>query len=330
MPEISVIIPVYNAEKYLSSCLDSVLNQTFSDIEIICVDDCSTDASPAILEEYCNKDSRIRILRNAVNLRAADTRNVGLDNARGKYIYFIDADDYIDSGYLEELHAVSEKTGADIVMNINIRTDTDGKIADYVHPPMPKLPDNGGYLSNAVAIEQTFCVVWMRLFKRQFLEDYQIRFQRVNMTEDNVFHFMTNVNASSIYAFRGKYAYNYVLHNDSVTGIVKANNQRDYVTMKANDIIYDYLSSHGLLGKTRARVFSVLGFFKVDTDEKFELYKSFFTKIEAFLRQHEEDYNELDLFFADAVLSADSLEDYLSRHPVSVGMAYIKNKNKKI
>ncbi len=91
---ISVIVPVYNVEKYLSKCLDSIINQTYQNLEIICVDDGSTDSSPMILEEYAKKDSRIKIItRQNGGLSAA--RNTGVKNATGEFVSFVDSDDWI-------------------------------------------------------------------------------------------------------------------------------------------------------------------------------------------------------------------------------------------
>ena len=100
MPKISVIIPVYNVEKYLGQCLDSVVNQTFKDIEIICIDDGSTDSSLDILKKYAQIDSRIIII-NSENNGVSEARNKGIERAKGDYIYFIDGDDYIDQQCLE-------------------------------------------------------------------------------------------------------------------------------------------------------------------------------------------------------------------------------------
>ena len=94
-PEISIIIPVYNVEKYLDECLNSAANQTFENIEIICVNDGSTDGSLEILESHASKDKRIRIISQE-NKGVSSARNEGLDAARGKYIYFMDSDDYMD------------------------------------------------------------------------------------------------------------------------------------------------------------------------------------------------------------------------------------------
>ncbi len=95
-PKISIIIPVYNVEKYLAECLDSCINQTLEDIEIICVDDCSTDNSYKILEEYSKKDPQIKIFRQKENKKQGAARNKGLEIATGEYIWFVDSDDYID------------------------------------------------------------------------------------------------------------------------------------------------------------------------------------------------------------------------------------------
>lgn len=114
-PLVSVIIPVYNAEKYLRETLDCVCNQTLRNIEIICVDDGSTDASLAILQEYAARDGRFRILQQK-NQYAGVARNNGMAAARGKYLSFLDADDLFEPDMLEKLSTRAEETGADIVI----------------------------------------------------------------------------------------------------------------------------------------------------------------------------------------------------------------------
>jgi glycosyltransferase involved in cell wall biosynthesis len=115
MPKISVIIPVYNVEKYLARCLDSVIAQTFSDIEIVCINDGSTDNSADILSEYATRDSRIRIVSQE-NAGLSIARNVGLEHISGQYVCFIDSDDWVDENYLEVLFNLLSNSGADIAM----------------------------------------------------------------------------------------------------------------------------------------------------------------------------------------------------------------------
>jgi len=96
LPLLTIAVAVYNTEKYLRECLDSVVDQTYRNLEIICVNDCSTDNSLEILEEYATKDKRIKIIINEKNLGLGVTRNVGMEAAHGEYILFIDSDDWLD------------------------------------------------------------------------------------------------------------------------------------------------------------------------------------------------------------------------------------------
>ena len=112
MPKVSVVIPVYNVEKYLGECLDSVLRQTLNEIEIICVDDGSTDGSAAILQKYAAADPRIRLISQA-NAGLSAARNAGMDAATGKYIYFLDSDDYISADAMEKCFSICERDDLD-------------------------------------------------------------------------------------------------------------------------------------------------------------------------------------------------------------------------
>lgn len=113
---ISVIIPVYNVSKHLGKCLDTVLNQTFKDFEIIAIDDNSTDNSYEILKEYSKKDSRIIIFKNPHNIGAARTRNIGIQLARGKYLTILDSDDFFEYDFLEKMFNEAENTNSDLVL----------------------------------------------------------------------------------------------------------------------------------------------------------------------------------------------------------------------
>lgn len=120
MPKVSVIIPVYNVEKYLRKCLDSVIHQTLTDIEIICVNDGSTDNSPDIINEYTKKDARIKII-NQKNSGQSIARNTGIEAAHGEFIGFVDSDDWIDKNYFEKLYNTAIKNNADIACATIVR-----------------------------------------------------------------------------------------------------------------------------------------------------------------------------------------------------------------
>ena len=114
--KVSVVIPVYNAETYLKECLDSVLGQSLREIEVVCVDDDSTDASQEILMEYRQRDDRIVIIQESVHRGQAYARNLGMALARGKYIYFVDSDDVVKEDAMMALYHEAEKYGVDGVL----------------------------------------------------------------------------------------------------------------------------------------------------------------------------------------------------------------------
>lgn len=116
-PQISVIVPIHNTSQYLEQCMDTLVNQTFRDIEIICVNDGSTDCSQEILEKFASADKRIILLyRSCASGSAALPRNMGLERASGKYVIFLDSDDYFAETMLEKLYEYAEEWNADLVM----------------------------------------------------------------------------------------------------------------------------------------------------------------------------------------------------------------------
>ncbi len=197
MPKVSVIIPVYNVEKYLGECLDSVLWQTLKDIEIICVNDGSTDGSAKMLAEYAAKDPRIRIITQA-NAGLSAARNVGMDAATGKYIYFLDSDDYIKDDAMEKCFSICERDGLDqLVFNSECLFEDESmgiellrkKAKSYLLPP--ELSDT--VLNGAEALEKLrdlkyFCVcVPFRMLRLECLRNASLRFVPGIIHEDDLF-----------------------------------------------------------------------------------------------------------------------------------------------
>lgn len=113
--KVSVIIPVYNGEKYICQCLDSVISQSLKDIEIICVDDGSSDSTPMLLEEYCKKDKRVCVITQE-NVNAGAARNAGLDIAQGEYLSFLDADDFFEKDMLLKAYNQASSLQCEIVV----------------------------------------------------------------------------------------------------------------------------------------------------------------------------------------------------------------------
>lgn len=120
MPKVSVVVPFYNTEKYLEKCLDSLVNQTLKELEIILVNDGSTDSSLEIAKNYQQKDSRIKIVEQE-HLKQGAARNSGMKVAAGEYIGFVDSDDWVDLDYFEKLYNTAKQYNADIALATNVR-----------------------------------------------------------------------------------------------------------------------------------------------------------------------------------------------------------------
>lgn len=130
-PKVSIIVPVYNVEKYIDECIKSIVTQTLYDIEIICVDDCGTDNSMAIVEKYAKTDKRIKILRHKKNSGLSASRNTGIEHSSAPYLMFCDSDDFYAPTMCQEMLNAIEKSGADIAMcgtNIIYETDIDKSV----------------------------------------------------------------------------------------------------------------------------------------------------------------------------------------------------------
>ncbi len=188
--KVSVVVPVYNVERYLGECLDSLLGQTLKDIEVICVDDGSTDGSAKLLADYAAKDHRVKVLRLS-HAGAGAARNQGLDVAGGEYVFFCDADDWLDGNALGVLHRLAKDSAADIVMT-GMRYFDDAtqneyrvRMVDRKALGLPRTfdPDAlGERLFTALRAQ-----VGGRLFRLGFVRDLGIRFQEQPRVNDLAF-----------------------------------------------------------------------------------------------------------------------------------------------
>lgn len=174
MKKVSVIIPVYNVEKYLRRCLNSVLAQTYDDYEIICVNDKSPDNSDRILAQYVRKfPDKIRVYTNEENLGLGRTREKGLRHAEGEYVMFIDSDDYIRSDYIEVYVSAIEKDSYDMVIGGYIR-DVEGR--KKVH-----------HVSDSIWSVITYPIACAKIFRKAFILDNNIEFSDIRCGEDIYF-----------------------------------------------------------------------------------------------------------------------------------------------
>lgn len=203
MTKVSVIVPVYNVQDYLAECLDSILKQTYTDLEILGIDDCSTDGSRAILMEYAQKDSRIKILENKTNRGQAYARNVGLSHATGEYVLFVDSDDMICSDLLEkcmEVNRDSDMVCFDYKQVMGSETD----VKQDRYQMDDGLYDGRDFWTEAVYKESIIIAPWSKLYRRKFLMDNHITFYNGIIYEDILFSFQCYVKARKIYSLNEK------------------------------------------------------------------------------------------------------------------------------
>ena len=198
---ISVIIPVYNVEPWLEQCLDSFISQTYKNLEIICVDDCSTDNCYEILKRYEKLDPRITVIQNKKNIGLGLTRNAGLKLAKGKWIHFFDSDDWLDTDAYEKLTGVLNSL--DFVPDLlffNYRKYYDKKkrFVEVEFPNKSILYKNLSPLRDVEAFDNWDRYAWMKLHRREFLEENKILFNDYRCMEDMEFATQLYLKAKSI------------------------------------------------------------------------------------------------------------------------------------
>ena len=190
--KVSVIVPIYNASDYLRPALDSILSGTLEDIEIICVDDGSTDSSLDIVKEYLEKDSRVRIITET-NAGPAHARNNGLKRARGEYVAFLDADDFLEPTFLEELYGAAKRSELDIVISkYDVYNDKKSRFETTPEAEFSSIFADGKVSSKSEYPDEilmsTIGSAWNKIFRREFVENMGLKFlSDVRMYEDVYF-----------------------------------------------------------------------------------------------------------------------------------------------
>jgi glycosyltransferase involved in cell wall biosynthesis len=191
MDKISIIMPVYNAEEYLKKSIEGILDQTYSNWELIIVDDCSRDYSARIIAEYAEKDKRIKLFTNQVNQGPGFTRNFGISKSTGEWLYFIDSDDTIRKDTLSKAIKKVNENGADIcVWGYTQYYESDernkGKKVEC-NVPIIRL-DNIGDIAIKLDEAKLFAYVWNKLYRSRIIKKYNIRFPEQKYGEDFLFN----------------------------------------------------------------------------------------------------------------------------------------------
>ena len=222
-PKVSIIVPIYNMSKYLSKCLDGLVNQTLKDIEIICVDDCSTDNSVEICKGYANTDSRIRIIEQETNQGSGAARNCAINSVQGEYLYFMDPDDEIEENFAELTYNKAKEHDADIVVfdyeKVFMQNNTTQQcspvttLQKWGFDITPDIPYNfKEHLE--YSFKGTLNYPWIRLFRTQFVKENNIRFGTSRRGQDKPFAIEAKLLADKI-VYLDKTLYHFRIWRDN-------------------------------------------------------------------------------------------------------------------
>lgn len=219
MSKISIIVPCYNTAQYIRRCLDSLIQQTFSEIEILCIDDGSTDNTLSILKEYEKKDSRIRVFHQENDKGPGLARNVGLENATSPYTMFCDADDWYEPNMCELMYETIEKEKTDIVQChtfFDYEKNYDSEITAKRRADEYYNPNIKGYynLDNHIILASNE-VLWNKIFRTDMIRKSGVKFERHIGNDDSIFWFSIACYAQNIFYIHQK-LYHYFFRSDSI------------------------------------------------------------------------------------------------------------------
>lgn len=334
-PKISVIIPVYNAAPFLEEAFESVLSQNFGDMELVCVNDGSKDNSLEILNDFANRDSRVKVI-DQENGGCGAARNRALDEAIGDYIYFFDPDDYILPGTFERLFKNATRNWSDLVMFKIARFKDDGPI-DYSSPGFAfedvfKDVDFNSFAFDyhdvkPFVMNRSFAP-WTKLYKKEFLDKYDdFRFPTDIAYDDAPFHIQSMLRASRI-SYIPEFFYHYRFNPKGI--INTSSNGMDIFRicdivesfLKDNGFYYEFIEEFNLFKITQ--IFNYM--LTTDSEEYFQMAKKEFSKLH--LGHKNLIHNQLREKY-DWVLESESLEEYKNKEYQS-SIKKLKAENKKL
>lgn len=319
--KISIIVPVYNVEEYLHDCINSLISQTLKDIEIICIDDQSTDSSGEILEYFAKKDNRIKIIKNTKNLGLGGSRNVGINNASGEYIQFLDSDDWLDKTCLETLYNKVKENNADIIMFklINFDQDTGNFFKtnyysmDYMEQFYDKVFNHEIISDYIFRLPNSAC---NKLYKLKFIKDNNFLFPEGLIHEDNPFYFKNIFKAEKI-MITDNYFYNRRIRSNSITTTMN-NRLIDMLTIA--DIVFSFFLENNLYPKYKKYLLNYIinvmksKFYLIPSDFKNEYYNTMKKYLNKYLEVYEikDDFEDvLDYYnktFFNLVIKSENLK----------------------
>lgn len=279
MTKLSIIVPVYNVEKYLPKCLESLIKQTLKDIEIICVNDGSMDNSLAILKEFASKDSRIKIIDNQ-HQGVAKTRNTGIEQSTGEYIGFVDSDDYIDIDFFEKLYNSATKSNSDIAIasilkhknffNIYNAKYTKEETAITIQDKIKLCEDKKHF----------FFYAWNKIYHSGFIKENNIKFSEGQIYEDVMFAIKALYYSNKIISVYGT-KYHYIEHENSLTKCKDKTGEKEHDLIKAYSELQEFCNSKNIEIPERLNYYTkenfgfILNLYKGKYQSKIQLFNIF-------------------------------------------------------
>ncbi len=315
---VSVVIPVYNSERYLGRCLESVLGQSFRDIDIICVDDGSTDDSVAMIRAWMKDDGRIKLIRHEKNKGVGEARNTGIKAAEGKWIYFLDSDDWIDRDYLEVMHREAESSGLDVIVNASYYCEyasTGKRFKGKV--PVLDSREESLCLPSHVVQNKFLPVIWLRLYRRDFILNNDIFFPiGLPFSEDAFYTSLAAAYLSNEYVFRGPY-YHYQRREGSLSNIPNSG----YYSIIAFRDLYNELHKRGLSHEGFRLFYS--GPILLDSVDKFCEIKEFLMEIEQEVNNYRELYAPFDFYLLSLLASCPNYEEFSKNYSPNMMLDFV-------
>lgn len=317
-PKVSIIIPVYNADEFLKRCIDSVINQSLEDIEIICINDGSYDRSLDILNDFRNKDFRVNVFSQK-NSGAGLARNSGIEKAKGEYVLFVDSDDFIEPNMCEELYNHAKYLDSDLVLFDATEHNLNNESRNRIYFPNNSFNENYNeftfdYGFNKKLVLNHFLVVWSKMYKTDLVKN--IEFQDIPIFEDVSFHVKSMLLSNKISYFPNLF-YHYMKLNTKSEQNFKVKTDKSLCLIDVFKEIYVFLIEKGYFNEFQINFLIFIFnesrnlFDKIDRDYKlilFENIKLFYNSLNINLDLLDEVPFDLSEFFLNILNSENYFE----------------------
>ena len=297
--KISIIVPIYNVEKYLNKCVESIVNQTYKNLEIILVDDGSVDNCPAICDMWAKKDSRVKVIHKQ-NGGLSDARNFGLDIMQGEYVAFVDSDDYVEKDYIEKLYSAIIQNNADLAVCDYNTVDETYNILDKSKQDLKEKVYNAenkfDYLFCETGIQ--YIVAWNKLYNIEIFKS--LRYVKNKIHEDEYIIYDVINHCKNIVTIRDR-LYNYLIRANSITGskqpnirmldavdafkyrLSKLNNNSKYFSLVLNQYFYSFVLTYNKVKSNKELRKIVIERYNEEYRKYSKFLKAFKNKLKYFL-----------------------------------------------